>query len=318
MRIVNNFAKCAKMITPNFAEYLSVFADVVRSGSFSAAARKRAQTPSAVVRQIDALEHELGVALFIRSTRSLTLTDSGQKLYQRALRLLDELADVHAEVSAFDISVSGTLRIACLPSFGKRYVLPVIAALEAEHPALRVELDLTERLYNPVTERLDVMIRMGELPDSTLIAMTLAPLTRLLVASPAYLARAGQPVNASELVSHRLLDKLHGTDLLGWKEIPGFSHSEAQRAGVFFRCDDFEALRSAALAGMGIAFLPTWIVGQDVKAGALTRLSLDGEPWNAAPSRIHLLRALPQPGAKVRAFNAALCQAIGTPPVWEP
>ena len=271
-----------------------------------------------MVRQIDALEHELGVALFIRSTRSLTLTDSGQKLYQRALRLLDELADVHAEVSAFDISVSGTLRIACLPSFGKRYVLPVIAALEAEHPALRVELDLTERLYNPVTERLDVMIRMGDLPDSTLIAMTLAPLTRLLVASPAYLARAGQPVNAGELVTHRLLDKLHGTDLLGWKEIPGFSHSDAQRAGVFFRCDDFEALRSAALAGMGIAFLPTWIVGQDVKAGALTRLSLDDEPWNAAPSRIHLLRALPQPGAKVRAFNAALCQAIGTPPVWEP
>jgi DNA-binding transcriptional LysR family regulator len=181
------------MITPNFAEYLSVFADVVRSGSFSAAARKRAQTPSAVVRQIDALEHELGVALFIRSTRSLTLTDSGQKLYQRALRLLDELADVHAEVSAFDISVSGTLRIACLPSFGKRYVLPVIAALEAEHPALRVELDLTERLYNPVTERLDVMIRMGDLPDSTLIAMTLAPLTRLL-------ASRSMPANWSRTV----------------------------------------------------------------------------------------------------------------------
>lgn len=306
------------MITPNFAEYLSVFADVVRSGSFSAAARKRAQTPSAVVRQIDSLEHELGVALFIRSTRSLRLTDSGQKLYPRALRLLDELADVHAEVSAFDISVSGTLRIACLPSFGKRYVLPVIAALEAEHPALHVELDLTERLYDPLTERLDVMIRMGALPDSTLIALPLAPLTRLVVASPAYLERAGEPAHAGELAKHRLLDKLHGTDLLGWKEIPGFPYSDVQPDGVFFRCDDFEALRSAALAGMGIAFLPTWIVGPDVKAGTLTRLAFDAEPWNAAPSRIHLLRALPQPGAKVRAFNEALCHAIGTPPVWEP
>jgi DNA-binding transcriptional LysR family regulator len=277
------------MITPNFAEYLSVFADVVRSGSFSAAARKRAQTPSAVVRQIDALEHELGVALFIRSTRSLTLTDSGQKLYQRALRLLDELADVHAEVSAFDISVSGTLRIACLPSFGKRYVLPVIAALEAEHPALRVELDLTERLYNPVTERLDVMIRMGDLPDSTLIAMTLAPLTRLLVASPAYLARAGQPVNASELVSHRLLDKLHGTDLLGWKEIPGFRTAKRNVPGCSFAAMILKPY-AARHGGHGHRLSATWIVGQDVKAGALTRLSLDGEPWNAAPSRIHLLR----------------------------
>jgi DNA-binding transcriptional LysR family regulator len=306
------------MMTPGFAEYLAVFADVVRAGSFSAASRLRAQTPSAVVRQIDALEQSLGTTLFIRSTRSLRLTDAGQKLYQRTLRLLDELADVHAEVSAFDIAVAGTLRIACLPSFGKRYVLPIIAALETEHPALRTELDLTERLYDPITERLDVMIRMGDLPDSTLIANTLAPLKRLLVASPAYLARAGIPVSVPDLARHRLIDKLHGADLLGWKDLPGFSAGAAESAEVFFRCDDFEALRSAALSAMGIAFLPTWMVGQDVQAGTLVRLNIEGECWNNTASCIHLLRSQPQPGAKVRVFIEALRQAVGSPPIWEP
>jgi DNA-binding transcriptional LysR family regulator len=206
---------------PHFAEFLSTFVDVVRAGSFSGAARRRAMTPSAIVRQIDTLEQDLGVALLIRSTRALTLTDAGRRLHERALGLLDDLADTHAEVSAFDGSVSGTLRIACVPTFGKRYVLPVLAALQAEHHSLKVELDLSERLADPVLERLDVVVRMGELADSTLIATKLAPLTRLLVASPAYLAQMGMPESAADLTSHRLLDKLHGTDLLGWRDVLG-------------------------------------------------------------------------------------------------
>ncbi|MDR3435595.1 LysR family transcriptional regulator [Telmatospirillum sp.] len=306
------------MVAPHFAEFLAVFVDVVRAGSFSAASRKRAMTPSAIVRQIDTLEQDLGVALFIRSTRSLTLTDAGRRLYDRAIRLLDDLADTHAEVSAFDGSVSGTLRIACFPTFGKRYVLSVLAALEAEHPALKVELDLTERLADPVVERLDAVIRMGALPDSTLIATKLAPLTRIMVASPAYLGRAGTPDDPADLTAHRLLDKLHGADLLGWRDVLGCPAGDAANSLIAFRSDDFEALRGAAVSGMGIAFLPTWVAGPDVKAGVLTRLPLAGEKWNEQPSGIHLLRALPQPSAKVRAFTEALRTSIGTPPMWEP
>ncbi|MBS7589962.1 LysR family transcriptional regulator [Ancylobacter defluvii] len=303
---------------PHFAEYLATFVDVVRAGSFSGAARRRAVTPSAIVRQIDTLEADLGVALLIRSTRALTLTDAGWRLHERALRLLDELADTHAEVSAFDGSVSGTLRIACFPTFGKRYVLPIVAALQAEHPALKVELDLTERLADPVLERLDVVIRMGELTDSTLIATRLAPLTRLLVASPAYLAQAGAPDRLVNLSSHRLLDKLHGADLLGWRDVLDCPAGHAGKGVVTFRSDDFEALRAAAEAGLGIAFLSSWVVGPDVRAGRLVRLRLDEEPWNAEPAGIHLLRALPQASAKVRAFTEALRAGIGSPPVWEP
>src|SRR6218665_3421813 len=114
------------MRDPRFAEHLAVYVDVVRTGSFSAASRRRAVTPSAVVRQIDALEQDLGVTLLVRSTRALSLTDAGRHLFERAQRLLDDLADTHAEVAAFDSAVSGTLRIACFPTFGKRYVIPVL------------------------------------------------------------------------------------------------------------------------------------------------------------------------------------------------
>ncbi|MFT0858692.1 LysR substrate-binding domain-containing protein [Ancylobacter sp. G4_0304] len=274
-----------------------------RPAAFSGAARRRAVTPSAIVRQIDALEWDLGVALFIRSTRALTLTDAGRRLHERALRHLEELADTHAEVDAFDGSVSGTLRIACFPPFGRRYVLPVVAALQSEHPALHVELDLTERLADPVTERLDVVIRMGALADSTLIVTKLAPLTRLLVASPAYLAREGTPVGTADLASHRLLDKLHGPDLLGRRDVLGCPAGHAGNGTVTFRSDDFDALRAAAEAGMGIALLSSWVVCSDVRVGRLVRLALGGEAWNDGSSGIHLLRALPQPSAKVRAFT---------------
>ncbi|KHK03105.1 LysR family transcriptional regulator [Desulfovibrio sp. TomC] len=306
------------MKAPHFADYLAVFVDVVRAGSFSAAARDRAVTPSAIVRQINTLEQELGVPLLIRSTRSLTMTDAGQSLFERAKRLLDDLADAHAEVSAFHGLVAGTLRVACFPTFGKRYVLPVLAKLQAEYPSLKVELDLNEKLGDPVLERLDVVIRMGELPDSTLIAAKLAPLNRVLAASPAYLGRKGVPSDVAELAGHRLLDKLHRADLLGWSDVLGRPAAEVSNDPVAFRSDDFEALRGAAIAGMGVTFLPTWVVGPDIKAGVLTRIPLAGEPWNARPSGIYLLRSVPLPSAKVRAFVEALRAFINAPPIWEP
>lgn len=303
------------MRDPRFAEHLAVYVDVVRTGSFSAASRRRAVTPSAVVRQIDALEQDLGVTLLVRSTRALSLTDAGRHLFERAQRLLDDLADTHAEVAAFDSAVSGTLRIACFPTFGKRYVIPVLASLTHQYPSLHVELDLTERLADPVAERLDLVVRMGELQDSSLIATKLAPLDRIVVASHAYLEHYGSPESAEALRQHRVLDKLHGNDLLGWSHIFGAVTGEACK-GVVFRSDDFEALNGAAIAGMGVAFLPSWVSGPSVQAGHLVRLKLRGEQWNERSSGIYLLRALQVPSAKVRAFTDALKTYIGTPPRW--
>lgn len=306
------------MKDPKFAEHLAVFVDVVRGGSFSSAARKRSVTPSSIVRQIDGLEHSLGVPLLVRSTRALALTDAGQRLLERAQHLLDELADTHAEITAMTGAIAGVLRIACFPTFGKRYVIPVLDQLMAEHGELRVELDLTERLADPVLERLDAVIRIGELRDSTLIATKLAAQTRLLVASPAYLARCGAPKTAPDFASHRLLDKLHGADLLGWTDILGHPACGLRDSVDVFRCDDFEALRLAAVAGIGVALLPSWVAGPDVRDGLLTRVALDGESWNARDVGIYLLRALLQPSAKLKAFTTALRAHIGSPPIWEP
>ncbi len=303
---------------PRFAEHLAVFVDVVRGGSFSSAARRRSVTPSAVVRQIDGLEHELGAALLVRSTRALALTDAGQRLFERAQRLLDDLADTRAEILSLDGAVAGVLRIACFPTFGKRYVIPTLEALMAEHPRLKVELDLTERLADPVLERLDAVIRIGELQDSSLIATKLAPQRRLLVASPVYLARCGVPDTIEALARHRLLDKLHGADLLGWAEVLGHAVNSLPDAVDCFRCDDFEALRGAALASLGVGFLPSWVVGPDVAAGRLVQLDLGREAWNGRDMGIYVLRALAQPSAKLKVFTAALRDQIGAPPVWEP
>ncbi len=120
------------------------------------------------------------------------------------------------------------------------------------------------------------------------------------------------------LTSHRLLDKLHGADLLGWPDILGHSVGALPNEAQIFRCDDFEALRLAALAHLGIGLLPTWVVGPDVSEGRLVRLSLAGETWNRKAAGIYLLRALPQPAAKLRVFIEALRRHVGSPPIWEP
>jgi len=236
---------------PRFAEHLSVFLDVARAGSFSGAARRRNVTPSAIVRQIDTLEADLGTPLFVRSTRALALTEAGQLALERAQPILDELVDLRAEVLGLKDAVAGTLRLACFPTFGKRYVIPVMHRLMTEYPDLRVELDLTERLADPVVERLDAVIRIGHLQDSTLISSKIASDRRLMVAAPAYLARDGMPLR-EEIVGRHLLDKLHGPDLMGWRHVIGCPTTDLPASATIFRCDDFEALRQAALRGMGI------------------------------------------------------------------
>lgn len=302
------------MKDPRFAEHLAVFVEVVRHGSFSGAARRRGQTPSAIVRQIDALEHSLGVPLLVRSTRALAMTDAGERLYERAQPLLDQIADTHAEVAAFDGAVAGVVRIACFPTFGKLYVIPVLERIMAAHPGLRIELDLTERLADPVLERLDAVIRIGDLADSNLIATKLSDQRRLLVASPAYLAGAGRPDAVADLLRHRLIDKLHGADLLDWADLLGAPVAQAvSDEYAVFRCDDFEAMRLAARAGLGIALLPDWVVGADVRSGALVHLSFGGETWRSRPVGIWLLRALAQPSARLRVLSEALRQTVGRP-----
>lgn len=303
------------MQSEKFAEFLGVFVDVAREGSFSGAGRRRGRTPSSIGRQIDMLEEHLDTPLFLRSTRLLALTDAGEALLVRARQILDALVDAQQELASMKGAVTGILRVACFPTFGKRYVLPVMGELARQYPDLRVELDLTERLADPVAERLDLVIRIGDMADSTLIASRLATQTRILCASPAYMERAGMPAVIEELAAHRLVDKLHGADLLGWTDVLGHPARAACGQPVF-ACDDFEAMRLATQEGMGIAYLPDWVVGPDIKAGKLRQLFPEWSEQPCAVTGIHALRALRRPPARVTVLLDALRATIGQPAVW--
>lgn len=313
----NSYARNAQMQSEKFAEFLGVFVDVARENSFSGAGRRRGRTPSSTGRQIDALEAYLDTPLFLRSTRHLTLTDAGETLLIRARQILDSLVDVQQELASLKGDVTGVLRVACYPTFGKRYVLPVMGVLARQYPELSLDLDLTERLADPVAERLDVVIRIGEMADSTLISSRIALQTRVLCASPTYLAQAGMPETRADIASHRLIDKLHGADLLGWGNIIGHP-ARGQVAMPMFGCDDFEAMRQAAVEGMGIAYLPDWVVGHDIKQGVLRQLFPEWSAQPQASTGIYALRALRHPPARVTVFLDALREFIGSPPIWRP
>lgn len=295
-------------------ESLEVFVDTVRAGSFSAVARRRGVAVSSVARQIDALEDELKASLFTRSTRSLRPTDAGELLFRRAVQILSDLADARSEVSSSEAAVEGVVRVSCLPTFGRRYVVPCLAQLFHAHPGLSVELDLTERLADPTTERLDLAIRFGHLPDSTLISAPLAEQTYVVCAAPAYLQQHGPVDDLDALAHHRLIDKRRSQSPLGWREVLG---DDLLRFGrCVFEADDFDAQRQAAVAGAGLVRLPDWVVGHDIGSGALVALHPQGLPA-AKVTGIHLVRALPRPSARLKAFMDALVAFVGRPASWQ-
>lgn len=297
-----------------FAENLAVFVDVAREGSFSAVARRRGQVASSVSRQIDVLEREMGVALFTRSTRALVRTEAGDLLYQRAARILQELNETRDAVTALEQGVSGRLRVACLPAFARRHVVPHLGSLYAQYPDLTVELELTERVVDPVLERFDVVVRVGQQADSSLIAQRVASQRYVVCATPDYLRAHGRPLHADELSHHRLIDRGHSTSMRGWRELLEPTH--ATQALFAVECDDCDARRLSVLQGLGIALMPDWSVGEDIGAGRLEELLLDGlRPQ--AQGGIYLLRAQPRASAKLRAFTSHLNQCIGDPPSWQ-
>jgi DNA-binding transcriptional LysR family regulator len=278
-----------KMSLLHHAADLDLFVAVARAGSFSAVARQGQVAPSSVVRRINGLEAAVGHPLFLRSTRGLVLTGAGETLLARAVAILADLADAHAEIAAQAERPEGVLRISCLPTFGRRHLLPWLPAFLDAYPGLSVELDITERLTVPAQRRLDAAIRVGEPADGALYATRIAAQRWLAVASPAYLNARGRPRDADDLAGHRLLDKVVG----GWDRVVD------GRAGVVLRCDDFEVLAQAAVAGMGLAFLPDWVVAEDLAAGRLTVVFAD--PLGRCDG-IFVLRTLARPPAKLRLF----------------
>lgn len=295
-----------------YAEHLPIFLEVAQLGSFSAAARKLGMVPSSLVRHIDTLESTLGVTLFVRSTRGLLLTEAGQTLRARASMLIAEIIDIRAELAAQNETPQGVLRISCLPTFGKTYLLPLLPELAQRYPQLLVELDLTERQTDPKQELLDAAIRIGELKDSSLYANRIATQRWMMCASPAYIASHGMPDSLLDLPRHRLIARYHKQQPACWAQI--LSDLLMNQCHMALRCDDFTAQRQAALLGLGITFLPNWVVGSDIQAGRLTELLADprGEEQG-----IYLVRPVARISAKLNAFIHLLNESMGQAASWE-
>lgn len=297
---------------------LRLFLRAADAGSFSrAAALERCQV-STVSRAVQALEDDLGAALFSRSTRRLQLTEAGNRFRDGARLVLDDLEQARAAVTSLDAAPRGLLKLNLPTAFGRRHVLPLVAELQRRHADLAVEATLTDATVDLVASGADVAVRIGALPDSTLVARRLAPQRRVPCAAPALLDRIGPVGLPADLAALPCLTlALQPTDKWYFRGAAG--SAEVSVAGRF-NSNDSEALRDAALGGLGIALLPTWLVGPDIAAGALRRLLPD---WDAdvAPgaertiAAVYTARRMVSP--KVRVFIDALADHIGTPPSWD-
>ena len=264
---------------------VEVFRAIAQSGSLSAAARRLGLTPMTVSRRLASLEGELGVRLFHRTTRSVSLTAEGETFLPFATTLLEASEGARISLKSYAGTASGVLKVTAPTVFGQSVIMPLIPALLAEHPALRVDLTLSDSIVDIVGLGIDVAIRIATLRDSGLIARPLAPNRRVLCASPNYLERHGVPTTMDALLNHRRI-ALHGMPY--WPFMRG-GEPVAMRAEGVFSANSVEAVRTASRQGLGVAMLTYWDVRDDLDAGALHLVELD----DVTPEELFISAILP-------------------------
>jgi DNA-binding transcriptional LysR family regulator len=251
------------------------FVAVAAKGSLTAAAHAEGVAPAIIGRRIGALEQRLGVKLLLRTTRRVTLTHEGSAFLETCQRLLAELANAEASVSAGGVKASGHLRITAPAGFGRRHVAPLVPPFLERHPEVSLSLNLSDRLVDIVNEGVDCAVRVGDLPDSSLISVRLADNRRLCVAAPAYLARAGTPLHPRDLDRHECLTLSSDTSQTrGWAFVIEGEPSFLRPRGRL-DCSDGQVLHDWCLAGLGIAWRSTWEVEEEIASGALLSLLED-------------------------------------------
>ena len=264
------------------------FVAVSTKGSLTAAAAAEGVAPAVIGRRIDALEERLGVKLLVRTTRRITLTHEGSAFLESAQRVLAELASAEAEVSAGGLQARGHLRITAPAGFGRRHVAPPVPRFVADHPDLTVSLDLSDRLVDLVNEGFDCAVRVGDLPDSSLISVRLADNRRLCVASPAYLSSHGRPQRPADIARHECLTlSSEASQTRGWAFTVDGQLTHV-RAASRFDCSDGQVLHDWCRAGLGLAWRSWWEVEADVQAGLLVSVL---DEFAAPPNGIYAVFA---------------------------
>ncbi len=262
------------------------FASVAIKGSLTAAAKAEGVAPAVIGRRIDALEERLGVKLLVRTTRRISLTHEGSAFLDDCHRVLADLSNAEASVSAGGVKASGYLRITAPGGFGRRHVAPMVPKFVAQHPDVHVSLNLSDRVVDIVNEGFDCAVRVGDLPDSSLVSVRLADNRRLCVAAPAYLQRAGVPKSPADLQRHECLTlSSDASQTRGWAFSAGDNVTHIRHNGRL-DCSDGEVLQDWCVHGLGIAWRSTWEVDEDIAAGRLVALLRD---YDAPPNGIYAL-----------------------------
>lgn len=291
-----------------------LFARVVEARGFSEAARRMRSSKSRVSKAVARLEQSLGARLLNRSTRGLSTTEIGAAFYEHCARIAEEAAQAAELASRLQSEPRGTLRISAPVAFGRLHVAPALAEYLVRHAGLSVDLTVTDRLVDLVEEGHDVAIRIAREPSLHLVARELAPVRRVICATPAYFRHHGVPATPHELQAHNCLHRTPFGAQAEWR-LHGPQGEAAVRIKGSLRIDDDDTLAQAALSGLGIALLPTFIIGGDLQAGRLQAVLGDYVPLERRVYAVHLPnRHLP---AKVRAFVELLRERFGPVPYWD-
>lgn len=286
---------------------MTTFIRVVDTGSFSAAARQTNVGQPAVSKLIAQLEERLGVRLITRTTRGLSTTEAGQRFYERAMRALEEADEAELAARGAGRGLTGRLRISAATTFARLHIMPRLPVFLAEHPELDLEVIMDDRVIDMVEEGVDVSLRMGDLQDSTATARKLAVGRRSLVATPAYLDRAGVPQTPADVAGHDAVVYTH-YNARNWT----FRHAAGGEASVSvggrLRVTAAEGLRAAVLADIGLAVASDWMFTRELASGAVVRVL---EDWALPP--IDLWAIFPTgrlASAKARSFADFVAAAL--------
>ena len=261
---------------------LAIFAHVVECESFSRAAERLGLSKSAVSKQIVALENRLGTRLLNRTTRRLSLTEAGARLYERSQRIVQEVEAVELEAGQLQSHPTGRLRVSVGMSFGHLHLAPLLPAFSRSYPDLSIELLLNDRMVNLVDEGYDVALRIGELPDSSIVARKLSPVRRQMVASPDYLAARGTPSTPADLAAHDCLTYSYVDSGTGWQITGADGASRKISITPKLIANNGDALLRAAENGMGVIMLPSFMLKDAFEAGSLVEVLPKNRPTDTA------------------------------------
>jgi DNA-binding transcriptional LysR family regulator len=304
--------KTAAMVT---FEGMRVFVKVAEAGSLSGAARLLGLTPSAISRQISALEDQLGAQLFNRTTRKIALTDVGRGYLERCRRILADVEEATEAVTSLNATPRGPLRVNMPAVFGRLHIAPALGAFMRQYPDITLDVEMTDQFIDPLAEAVDVLVRIAELKDSSLIARKLANSQRVIVGSPAYWAERGVPKEPRDLTRHDCLLYSYLAAGEHWRLTGADGVEQAIHVTGRMRVNNVSTIRCAALDGLGVAMLPTWFVGEDLRAGRLQAVLGDYDA--PAPPIYAMYPPSRHLSPKVRAFVDFLSGLFSPVPRWE-